>query len=749
MDWIKIDKSDAEVANVAREQARVRASVGTGSLFLFLALYLWNDGLNAHNTASSLAIALMYFTYNLVPLWLSRRFSLMGPRTLINLTVALDPLMLSAALEPLQGAGQLIFFFYLFTILGYGFRLGERAMLVCQAFAVLGFATISMSTVGWRDQPMVLWSHMVLLLVVPAYARLLVDKLHSALALAERESRAKSRLLAHVSHELRTPLTGIISSAQLIKEDTTDFAIAGRCETILGLAGELMVEINDLLDSAKYEAHALVLESAPFELRAVMDQVQLSLAATAALKDVQLHVSVDPLVFGSVLGDRHFLAKILLNLGANAVRFTERGMVELRIRLIEEVPGAYYLRFSCRDTGVGIPPEWQSKIFVPFTQAPGGNQRGVGGTGLGMSISKQLVQLMGGELKVESEVGKGTLFHFDLRMERSGRSRLDDAPPTVAEIVRGRSILLAEDNLTLRRLLGEILERDQHRVGMAASGQQALAMAQRQHYDLLLMDYNLGDMNGVTVLEKLRESAPAMPAYILTADATEATQHSAIAAGALGVLHKPVTREDLRSAIAAALLGPHDTPQDGPRAAGGTMPAGTSTHTSVGASHTGRAPASQDGSGALASSATATRSTPIAVPAAHLSAQPEPQVGAVLTLDPEAIARLKDINDDPAFLLEVLESAQRSLQENGDKLLQALMHMQLKDIRDHAHLLEGMCLSVGLTAAGQVTGTLSRIGEERLGRECDMWRAHLAGCIETGVAAVRQLTVSLRTGSLK
>jgi two-component system sensor histidine kinase RpfC len=700
MTLIKIEKTDEEIDKVVEAQARVRAFVGMFALTVLILFHLHNGAWNAPYGNSTELVGLAYVAYNFGSLALARRFWPFNARQLVLLTAVLDPLMLSVALAELGQIGQLIFFFYLFTIIGFGLRLGTAPMWLCQGSSIVGFILVAVFAPNWKAHHLMAFADLILLVVVPAYATVLVKSLHSALALAKRESQAKSQLLAHVSHELRTPLTGIVSSAQLIKEDTEDFGIGGRADTILGLASELLVEVSDLLDSAKYEAAALVLESAPFDLHTTMEQVHLALASTAAVKHIQFSTSVDPRIVDMVIGDQHYLFRILANIGANAVKFTDRGSVALHVALVDEQPDAYRLSFTCRDTGIGIPSEWQEKIFTPFVQAPGGNKGRTAGTGLGMSISGQLVGLMGGTLALESEVGEGSEFHFLLRLLRVSKSLRASAVESLTNTVYGKRIFLAEDNVTVRNLLKEILERDKHIVEVACSGSEAIRKLSRQQFDLLLLDYNLGDLEGIAVLAAYRlDSASTAPAYILTADATEATAQKVRDSGALSVLHKPISRETLRKAIARAV---------GNRPETGALPALTSRD------------------------------------CIEHDVNVRRNLRDIDRLEPDAIARLADISSDTAFLADVIAAAIDDAGQLCAQLSDALAAFDVPLVRAQAHTLRGLGLCVGASQLAGMAETLINLGVPELQSQCDLLRIELAANAANGIAAMREFLAHLK-----
>jgi two-component system sensor histidine kinase RpfC len=733
MALITIRKTDEEIAKVVKAQAGVRACAGALALIVVTLFHLNNSAVNEQSGAAEM-VGLLYAAYNFGSLLLARRLRPFSARQLVVITAVLDPLMLSAALAALGQIGQFIFFFYLFTIIGFGLRLGTTPMWLCQGSAIVGFGLVAAFAPNWKAHHLMAAADLVLLVVVPAYATVLVKSLHSALALAKRESHAKSQLLAHVSHELRTPLTGIVSSAQLIKEDTDDFHIGGRADTILGLASELMVEISDLLDSAKYEASALILESAPFDLHTTMEQVHHALASTAAVKHIEFRTSVDPRVTDRVLGDQHYLFRVLANVGSNAVKFTDRGSVALHIGLLDEQPDAYQVSFHCRDTGIGIPLEWQPKIFTPFVQAPGGSKGRPAGTGLGMSISHQLVALMGGTLEVESEVGKGSEFHFTLRLPRVAKPSQSAAVEPFPDTVYGKRIFLAEDNPTVRILLTEILERDKHVVEVACSGREAIRKLSRQQFDLLLLDYNLGDLEGIAVLAAYRlDSTCTAPAYILTADATEATAQKVRDSGALCVLHKPISREALRSAIARAV---NDQPQ---------LTASPDRARIYGANR-GVESAALRGPNSADRAAHGTHTPYGAYGRQHELAMHSTSHSANY-LEPDAIARLAEISSETGFLVEVIATAIDDAARICDQLSDAIAALDRAAVHAHSRTLRGLSLTVGASHLVRMTDRIFKMNDAELQSQCDLLRLEVSVNVANSITAMRELLASIKAGN--
>ena len=403
--------SSPELLQSVRAQATLRLKFGLLVVVLMLAAVGWWGASRPGNQAWEVGgIAAAYLAYNIAAYWLAHRSHLLAPRDLIVVTAVLDPLMLSAWLFIVGQASPLFVGFYLFTILGFGFRIGRSAMHLCQAISMLGFGLVAMLSPDWRSQPLFGFSHLVLLTVVPLYAGVLIGKLQDARELAERANQAKSQLLAKVSHELRTPLTGIVSTASLIEAKSSDPESVTRAHSIIELAMGLDLEIKQLLDLSRIEAGRDRQQDVAFQASQLADHILRTLAPVAAAKSLALHVVTDPAISAPMLGDLQALNSVLLNLAGNAVKFTDTGSVSVRIELLEQEADAYRIRFGVEDTGIGIAPEFVSRVFEPFFQVETGSVRKYGGTGLGMSIAMAHVRRLGGELQVDSMPGEGSRF---------------------------------------------------------------------------------------------------------------------------------------------------------------------------------------------------------------------------------------------------------------------------------------------------------------------------------------------------
>lgn len=549
--------TDQEVYSILLDQARVRIGLGVPlcMLMLFVAWHM-DAPFDDARLPLLMAMTTLYLVYNIGFFVIAKKF-LLRPVPVVVATAVLDPLMLSAWLFFTGGAAPLFTGFYIFTILGFGFRLGTQPMWIGQGAAVAGFAALIALSEFWRQHLMLSGSVLILLVAVPLYATILIKKLVAAREVAKQESLAKSTLLAKVSHELRTPLNGIVAAANLLKNGKRDSETLAYSDLILHLSDDLLREIDELLDSAKYHARSIEIKEAPFNLEEIAAHLRLAFSSVAAAKDVGLHTEFDQDIVDEVCGDKQCLMRVLMNIASNAVKFTEKGDVHIRFELIGKSAQTYSIRFSVKDTGIGIPHSEQGRIFEPFYRALDVAHRNVPGTGLGMSIAYDIVAAMGGSLKLESEPGKGSLFYFDLLFFREpgikaqlGRAIEISSPAVVC----GKKILAAEDHPVNQMLLKKILDIDGHEVILADTGQQALERLRLEDFDLIFLDYNLEDIDGLAVMQHYHsmQMNHHAPVYFITADATAITKETLKQNGAADILHKPLTLESLRRAVAAS-----------------------------------------------------------------------------------------------------------------------------------------------------------------------------------------------------
>jgi PAS domain S-box-containing protein len=364
---------------------------------------------------------------------------------------------------------------------------------------------------------------------------------------AEALSAAKGEFLANMSHEVRTPLNGILGMTDLALQ--TELADEQReyLELVKSSANALMTLVNDILDFSKYEAGKLAFESVEFSLRSVLQDLLRPLALRASRGGLSFESQVDQDVPDLLVGDPLRLGQIVQNLVGNAIKFTEAGKIEVGVRTDLAEGSKIVLRFAVADTGVGIAAEKQKTIFEPFTQADGSTTRKYGGTGLGLSIASGLAELMGGRMWLESNPGQGSTFYFTVAFEFPA-----SAPPR-QEHKRTMRILVAEDNSVNQRLAARLLEREGHNVAVAASGREALELLGKNEFDLVLMDVQMPDLDGVQATVQIREaergSGRRVPIVAMTAQTCEADRERCFQAGMDAYVTKPVRITELMSKI--------------------------------------------------------------------------------------------------------------------------------------------------------------------------------------------------------
>jgi two-component system sensor histidine kinase RpfC len=477
-------------------------------------------------------------------------------------TLAAMMVLYDRALAPL-------FVVYLWVTIGNGLRYGPRFLAAAIVLAGASFLFVITNSGYWADNQALAWGLLIGLIAIPAYLSSLLRALTRASDEARRANAAKSRFLANMSHEFRTPLNGIAGMSELLV--TTKLSPEQRecAEVIQTSSRALLALIEDVLDISAIEAGKLQRVDSEFSLDQVLRGVQIMLQPAAARKNLEFDIQVAETVPAKFVGDAGHIRQILTNLLSNAIKFTERGSVKLDVSVLSRSERTANLRFSVRDTGVGISQEAQARIFNAFEQADSSQSRRFGGTGLGTTIAKALAERLGGQIGLESNEGQGSHFWVDLPF--SVPESAEDAEPVSVNVIafddpfvrhrariKSMRILIGDDQPANLLVLRRILEKAGHNIVLANNGEEVLETIENESFDAVVIDLHMPKLNGIEVIKQaqfMETGRQRTPFIVLSADATAETIRESELAGARKFLSKPVAAQALLDTLAEIASG--------------------------------------------------------------------------------------------------------------------------------------------------------------------------------------------------
>ena len=385
------------------------------------------------------------------------------------------------------------------------------------------------------------------------YVKRMEKELKQAKDKAEEMSQAKGEFLANMSHEIRTPMNGVIGTLQLLADTDLGETQQEYVDTAHKSAYSLLTILNDILDLSKIEAGKLNIETIPLDIREIVADLVTLHTMTAEEKCIELSAAIDDHLPSVVVGDPTRIRQILANLISNALKFTEKGHVKVKVQCVSGDDESADIRFEVEDTGVGIEEEVKDRLFNEFTQADGSTTRKYGGTGLGLAIVKQLVEMMHGQFGVDSVSGEGSTFWFELPLTVGEQQQLK-APQDQEQVLKEKlsgHVLLVEDNPINQMVARKMLEKIGLESSLAADGQQALDMLAENTFDAVLMDCQMPVMDGFEAARRIREQQVlnGLPVIAMTANVMEGDREKCLSAGMNDYIGKPVVEADLKKTL--------------------------------------------------------------------------------------------------------------------------------------------------------------------------------------------------------
>lgn len=487
-----------------------------------------------------------------------------GPRWRHTTYMVFDILLVCILLYSLGELGVPFFAVYLWLTVGNGFRYGYEELILCAILSLSGFVVVSQLSDFWKDELLFTITGIILLSVIPLYVAVMLKRLQAEKDRAEHASQEKSRFIANISHEIRTPLNAIVGfSSMLNRVKSTDEQreMVGR---IREASDSLMDLVEGVLDFSRIEAGHVQIRNRVVDLNALLESVEGMFSLQTAKKGVRYITALHDDVPQLVVGDEQRLRQILVNLVGNAVKFTDRGSVRVSVGIVGPEGADQMLLFEVVDTGQGISEEFQEHIFDRFRQADDSAQRRYSGTGLGTTIARNLVELMGGKIGVHSRYGAGSRFWFTIPVRRPDDLQLDTyhagavlrAEAASCTAVSCARVLVVEDSDINCRVYETMLHYLGVDVDFAETGAKALEMLKQNTYELLIFDMQMPGMSGTEIIRRYQDiTRPEnrVPIVVITGDATADIEQECGELGVRAFLAKPVSLDRMRALVSRFL----------------------------------------------------------------------------------------------------------------------------------------------------------------------------------------------------